>query len=149
MDWLRHYRRVWAVDFEFTAPPGGRPGPLCLVARELRTGGLTRLWLGDDAPAAPPYGTGPDELFVAYYASAELGCHLALGWPPPARVPTCTPSSAATSGLLDPGDYGSGDPLAYFRLAGGSPGARAAGTLPPALGRVHQALSVPATGMPS
>jgi hypothetical protein len=25
-------------------------------------------------------------LFVAYYASAELGCHLALGWPMPARI---------------------------------------------------------------
>ena len=24
--------------------------------------------------------------FVAYYASAELGCHLALGWPMPARI---------------------------------------------------------------
>src|SRR5262249_37624547 len=35
---------------------------------------------------APPYPTGPDVLFVAYYASAEIGCHLALGWPVPARV---------------------------------------------------------------
>ena len=25
-------------------------------------------------------------LFVAYYASAEIGCHLALGWPVPERV---------------------------------------------------------------
>jgi hypothetical protein len=29
---------------------------------------------------------GPDSLFVAYYASAEIGCHLALGWPVPERV---------------------------------------------------------------
>ena len=34
----------------------------------------------------PPYPLGHDSLFVAYYASAELGCHLALGWPMPARV---------------------------------------------------------------
>jgi hypothetical protein len=34
----------------------------------------------------PPYPIGPDTLFVAYLASAELGCHLALGWPLPARV---------------------------------------------------------------
>jgi hypothetical protein len=34
----------------------------------------------------PPYPIGPDALFVAYLASAELGCHLALGWPLPARV---------------------------------------------------------------
>ena len=28
----------------------------------------------------------PTCLFVAYFASAELGCHLALDWPLPARV---------------------------------------------------------------
>src|SRR5262249_17941810 len=36
--------------------------------------------------AVSAYPVGPDVLFVAYYASAELGCHLALGWPMPARV---------------------------------------------------------------
>ena len=25
-------------------------------------------------------------MFLAYYASAEIGCHLALGWPVPERV---------------------------------------------------------------
>ena len=46
MDWFRHYPDgVWAADFEFAAPPGGRPVPLCLVARELRSGRLVRLWL--------------------------------------------------------------------------------------------------------
>ena len=36
--------------------------------------------------SSPPYPTGPDALFVAYYASAEISCHLALGWPVPERV---------------------------------------------------------------
>ena len=35
---------------------------------------------------APPYATGPDVLFVAYYASAELGCYCVLGWPMPERI---------------------------------------------------------------
>jgi hypothetical protein len=83
---LTPYRQVVAVDFEFTAPPGERPSPLCCVARELRTGRLERLWLTDGAPAAPPFGTGPDTLLVAYYSSAEWGCHLALDWPLPARI---------------------------------------------------------------
>jgi hypothetical protein len=34
----------------------------------------------------PPYATGPDALFIAYCASAEIGCHLAFGWPVPERV---------------------------------------------------------------
>jgi hypothetical protein len=29
---------------------------------------------------------GADAVFVAYFASAELGCFLALGWPPPVNV---------------------------------------------------------------
>ncbi len=33
-----------------------------------------------------PYPTNTGVLFVSYYASAELSCHLALGWPLPARV---------------------------------------------------------------
>lgn len=83
---LRFYRRVWLVDFEFTAPPGERPVPICCVARELLTGELRRTWLADGVPATVPYDTGPDNLFVAFYASAELGCHLGLGWPVPARI---------------------------------------------------------------
>jgi hypothetical protein len=81
------FTQVWAVDFEFTAPPGERPGPICLVARELGTGRTIRLWEDDlRRRTMPPYPIGPDVLIVAYYASAEIGCHLALGWPVPARV---------------------------------------------------------------
>jgi hypothetical protein len=56
------------------------------VARELRTGRLERLWLADGAPDLPPYGTGPDSLFVAFYSSAEVACHVALDWPLPSRI---------------------------------------------------------------
>jgi hypothetical protein len=84
---LDGFREVWLADFEFSAPPGGRPEPVCLVARELRSGRTVRLWQDElRARREPPYPTGPDALFVAYFASAELGCHLALGWPLPERV---------------------------------------------------------------
>lgn len=86
MDKLHHFRAVWAVDFEFTALPGHRPTPLCVVARELRSGWLVRQWLDGTNYGSPPYDTDDDTLFVAYYASAEWGCHLALGWPTPRRV---------------------------------------------------------------
>jgi hypothetical protein len=113
------YRRLWAVDFEFTASPGERSAPLCLVARELRTGALVRHWLTDGAPAAPPFDTGPDSLFIAYYASAELGCFLVLDWPFPARIlDLYAEFRCLTSGLAVP--YGSGllGALAYFGLDG-------------------------------
>lgn len=83
---LSAYRTVWCVDFEFRAQPGERPEPVCLVARELHSGRLVRQWLTDRPTRKPPFDVDPDSLFIAYYASAELGCCLSLGWPMPSRV---------------------------------------------------------------
>jgi hypothetical protein len=87
VDLFDHYREIWCVDTEFNQQPGERPSPVCLVAREFRSGRLIRLWEDrlQQLPG-PPFPTGPDSLFVAYYASAELGFFLALGWPMPARI---------------------------------------------------------------
>ena len=82
---IPQFSKVWFVDFEFHAPRGERQDPLCLVAHELYSGKRLKLWR-DDFGAFPPYSTGKDSLFVAYYASAELGCHLFLDWPIPKNV---------------------------------------------------------------
>ena len=79
------YAQIWAVDFEFIAEPGENPEPVCLVAWELRSGQKLRVWR-EQFGSVPPYPTGADTLFVCYYASAEISCHLALGWPVPERV---------------------------------------------------------------
>jgi hypothetical protein len=50
----------------------------------LITGKALHLW-GDEL-AHCPFKCGDDEIFVAYYASAEASCFDALGWPPPRRV---------------------------------------------------------------
>ncbi len=56
------------------------PEVRCLVAREYYSGQLQRLWLdGVDEPVCP-IPMGENSLYVAYYASAEMGCHLALDW---------------------------------------------------------------------
>jgi DNA polymerase family A len=82
---LAMFREVVAVDFEFTNLPGERPGPVCMVAHELHSGRRFRVFQHEFGPA-PPYASGPDVLFVAYYASAELGCYRVLGWPMPERI---------------------------------------------------------------
>jgi hypothetical protein len=116
---LRPFREVWLVDFEFTIPAGCRPNPLCVVAREFRSGRLARLWLGEGGAHPLPYGAGPDTLFVAYYASAELGCHLALGWPVPRRtLDLCAEFRCRTSGLPVPCGKGLLGALAYHGLGG-------------------------------
>lgn len=82
---IARFREVWAVDFEFSAPPGERPQVVCLVARELKSGHIMKLW-ADQLGPLPPYAVDDGVLFVAFYASAELTSHLSLGWPMPACV---------------------------------------------------------------
>ena len=79
------YREVWALDFEFVSESGARPVPVCMVAKELITGRLIRVWQ-DEFETTPPFDIDDDVLFVAYFASAEIGCFLELGWPVPTRV---------------------------------------------------------------
>ena len=110
------YREIWAADFEFEAGSGERPDPVCLCARELRSGREIRLWRGQ-FDSAPPYPTDADTLFFAYYASAELGCHLALGWPMPARIlDLFTEFRCGTNGLTVPAGNGLIGALTAFGL---------------------------------
>ena len=113
---LDAFREVVVADFEFAATPGDQPEPVCLVARELRSGRRFRLWRDQFGPA-PPYATGPDVLFVAFYASAELGCYRGLGWPMPARIlDLFTEFRARTNGLPTPAGASLLGALTYFGL---------------------------------
>ena len=85
MNGLSAFREIVLADFEFTSLPGERPVPIGLVAHELRSGRRFRIFRGQFG-STPPYATGTVVLFVAYYASAELGCYRALGWPMPERI---------------------------------------------------------------
>lgn len=87
MSALAQFREVWLADFEFSVADGERPTPVCMVARELRTNRLIRLWRDElERMSEAPFNVGPKSLFVAYFASAELTCFLSLGWPLPVRV---------------------------------------------------------------
>jgi DNA polymerase I len=116
VDNLSAFREVVVVDFEFTAIPGERPDPVCLVAHELRSGRRFRVFK-DQFGSAPPYATGPDVVLVAYYASAELGCYRALNWPMPDRVlDLCAEFKDRMSGLYAPAGRGLLGALTYFGL---------------------------------
>jgi len=78
------FSEIWCLDFEFRSDPGERPWPVCMVAEELKSGRVLQLWRDDLlALSRPPFDVGPNALIVAYFASAELGCFLELGWPLP------------------------------------------------------------------
>jgi hypothetical protein len=58
-----------------------------MVARELISGKEVRLWHDElQARRFPPFPLDADALYLAYYATAEFKCHLALGWGLPANV---------------------------------------------------------------
>jgi hypothetical protein len=83
----REFGEVWLVDFEYQSLPGERPVPTCMVAVEVGTGRTLRLWQDELRwLRSAPFNVGPDSLFVAYYASAELGCFYELGWSPPVNI---------------------------------------------------------------
>jgi DNA polymerase-1 len=112
------FRELWAVDFEFSVKDGSRPDPVCLVGRELRSGRKLRLWKNQFGPC-PPYSIGSDSLFIAYYASAEVGCHLALGWPKPTRIlDLFTEFRCRTNGLQVPAGSGLLGALSYYGFDG-------------------------------
>ncbi|HIA04034.1 MAG TPA: DNA polymerase I [Myxococcales bacterium] len=81
------FDEVFLYDFEFSVEPGENPAPICLVTMELFSRKVSRI--GADqliVGSVSPFEMGQKQLFVAYYASAELGCHLALDWPLPENV---------------------------------------------------------------
>jgi DNA polymerase-1 len=84
---LEAFDEVWCVDTEYSAPAGHRPTPICLVARELRTGRRLPLWQ-DQLSQLPtvPFRVDERSLVVAYYAAAEYSVFHVLGWQPPART---------------------------------------------------------------
>ena len=100
------FRHIVGFDAEFHfgghATPaeagrsGERPRPVCMVARELRSGRIWRLCCGEFGTqqpfetrpfsTLPPFPHGDDTLMFAHYSSADLGCFWPLGWPQPKYV---------------------------------------------------------------
>jgi DNA polymerase I len=84
-DPLAQFERIVLGDTEYISRPGERPIPVCIVLREFRTKETIRLW-HDELGPRPPHSTGPDTLFVAYYAPAEMGFYRVCDWRPPERI---------------------------------------------------------------
>lgn len=84
---LDKYREIWFLDFEFTAIDGGRPHPVCMVAKEMRSKRLLRLWEDElSLYKSSPIPTDSGVLHVAFFSTAEWSCYLALGWELPFRI---------------------------------------------------------------
>jgi len=85
-DYIDNFDHIWFLDFEFSQIPGEVPDPVCLVAKELRSGRCMRYFKAELHNSKSPFATDARTIFVAYYSAAEWGCFLSLGWPLPERV---------------------------------------------------------------
>lgn len=112
------FAEIWCVDTEYSAPPGHRPTPICLVAQELRSGRQLRLWEDQLAQLrAAPFRTDDRALFVAYAAAAEFSVFHQLGWPAPARtLDLFFEFRALTNGLQTPSGWGLLGAMVYHGL---------------------------------
>lgn len=114
------FREIWAVDFELHdyGRPGNEQFPVCMVAKELRSGQIVRTWSDELKDMdVPPFDIGSDCLYVAYLASAELHCHLALDWPLPENVLDCyVEFRVLTNGKSTPRGKGLLGAMSWFNI---------------------------------
>jgi hypothetical protein len=102
---VKNFTTIVVCDFEYEVADGELPNVLCMVAyvldercRRIRT---IRQWRGEFGPA-PPFDTGPDTLFVAYSAWAEMTCFMVLGWKFPVHIFDQHTAYLAASNILLP-----------------------------------------------
>ncbi|MFA4956361.1 MAG: DNA polymerase [Candidatus Methanoperedens sp.] len=81
-------KSIWSCDFEFNfIGEGNNPSPVCFCATELYTQKTFKIWLdGENNIPAPLDFNDPDMTYIAYFAVAEMSCHLQLGWPIPKNI---------------------------------------------------------------
>ena len=84
-----NFANVVVCDFEYEVADGDLPNVLCMVAyvldENLQHVRTIRMWRGEFG-TTPPFDIGPDTLFVAYSAWAEMTCFMMLGWKFPEHI---------------------------------------------------------------
>ena len=115
----RRFDQAWCVDFEFREIGGNLPEVHCLVAREIFSGRLIRSWLSKCQSVPCPIPLGRSSVYIAYFSTAELKCHLSLGWPLPKNiVDLFVEFRCQTNGLSLPTGRNLLGALTYFGLTG-------------------------------
>jgi DNA polymerase-1 len=106
---------IWDTEFQ-TEPPGNRPVPVCVTARELRSGQEWQQFQGGFT-SRPPFPIDAETLFIGFYNSAEIGFHKALGWAEPAhQIDLYIEFRNLTNGLWLPHGSGLTGALSHFNL---------------------------------
>ena len=104
-----NFTTINICDFEYEIADGDLPHVLCMVAyvldENLRHVRTIHMWREELlASTCPPFDTGPDALFVAYSAWAEMTCFMALPWKFPVHIFDLHTAYLAASNVLLPHD---------------------------------------------
>ena len=101
----KNFTTINVVDFEYEIDDGDLPRVLCMVVyvlnENLQRVRTIRLWRGDFG-STPPFDIGPDALFVAYSAWAEMTCFKVLGCQFPVHIFDLHTAYLAASNVLRP-----------------------------------------------
>lgn len=116
---IKNFKHIIAIDFEFSAPNGERPQVVCLIAKDLTTGDLWRIFQDElYTLKSPPFPSGKNTIIVAYYASAEINCYLSLNWELPLYIlDLFTEFRSLTNGLKLPSGSGLLGALSFYGLS--------------------------------
>jgi len=96
------FKTKWIVDYEFYSKDGNPPKPICYVAINPDTNEIIKHWI-TDKEEKPLYSIDNKSLFIAYFASAEIGCHKALNFQnPPYVLDLFAEFRCITNGLKTP-----------------------------------------------
>lgn len=80
------FKNIWVIDYEFNGSDKGNiQNPLCYAGKNLFTNETITHWI-DGTETGPLYSTDDDTLIVAFFASAEMGCHIPLGFKIPLYI---------------------------------------------------------------
>jgi DNA polymerase I len=83
---IEDFEEKWVVDYEFYTSPQNLPVPICYCAYEINSGKAIKKWIEGGKDKKPEYSTTDNSLFIAFGASAEMGCHIVLDYPIPLYI---------------------------------------------------------------
>jgi hypothetical protein len=116
---IKSFLEIWVIDFEFISSGGEIYEPICCVAWELKSGKKKKWWCDElRAMEQAPWECGSDAVTVAFFASAEIGCFAALGWPLPKNIiDLFCEHRTETNGIFLSAGNGLLGALAYYGLS--------------------------------
>lgn len=83
----KRYTAINVIDAEYSAGNGQRPTPVCICCHELISGVQYKVWTyGKAEKIQPPWSDGKDVLTVCFYAPAECGFYISMGWKLPNKI---------------------------------------------------------------